>query len=75
MPTEKKLTGYPSKDKPWERFYEGVEKRSIFLNTTPYQGLIKNNANYPGEIAIEYFGAKITFGELIKIPILLQSLW
>lgn len=66
MQAEKELTGYPSIDKPWERFYKGVEKRSIFLNTTPYQGLIKNNANYPNEIALEYFGAKITYGELIK---------
>ncbi|MBQ7329118.1 MAG: acyl--CoA ligase [Oscillospiraceae bacterium] len=66
MPTEKKLTGYPSIDKPWNRFYEGVEKRSIFLNSTPYQGLIKNNADYPNEIALEYFGAKVTFGELIR---------
>ncbi len=63
---EKKLTGYPTIDKPWDRFYEGVEKRSIFLNSTPYQGLIKNNADYPNEIALEYFGAKVTFGELIR---------
>ena len=63
---EKKLTGYPSIDKPWEHFYKGIEKRSIFLNSTPYQGLIKNNSPYPEEIALEYFGAKISFGELIK---------
>ena len=66
MPTEKKLTGYPTIDKPWDRFYEGVEKRSIFLNSTPYQALIKNNADYPNEIALEYFGTKVTFGELIR---------
>ena len=62
----KKLTGYPSIDKPWENFYSGIEKRSDFLNTTPYQGLIKNNSSYPEEIALEYFGAKISFGELIE---------
>ncbi|MBE6752083.1 MAG: acyl--CoA ligase [Ruminococcaceae bacterium] len=66
MTTEKELTGYPSIDKPWEKFYENVEKRSIFLNTTPYQGLVKNNAGYLDEIALEYFGAKVTFGELIR---------
>lgn len=66
MQTEKNLTGFPSIDKPWERFYANVEKRSIFLNTTPYQGLIKNNSEYPNEIALEYFGTKITFGELIR---------
>ena len=66
MPTEKNLTGYPSIDKPWAQFYKDVEKENMFLNTTPYQGLVKSNSDYPDEIAVEYFGAKITFGELIK---------
>lgn len=59
-------TGYASIDKPWERFYEGIEKRSIFLDTTPYQGLVENNVNHAKEIALEYFGTNITFGNLIK---------
>lgn len=63
---EKKLTGYPSIDKPWERFYGKIQKNSIFLNTTPYQGLTQSNASHPDETALEYFGAKISFGELIK---------
>lgn len=63
---KKKLTGYPSIDKPWEYFYNDIEKSSIFLNSTPYQGLIKNNSSYPEKVALEYFGAKISFGELIK---------
>lgn len=72
---EKKLTGYATMDRPWEQFYEGIEKRSIFLNTTPYQGLVKNNETYANEIALEYFGTKITFGELIKnIDIVAKSL-
>ena len=72
---EKKLTGYATIDRPWERFYEGNEKRSIFLDTTPYQGLVKNNETYANEIALEYFGTKITFGELIKnIDIVAKSL-
>ncbi len=68
-------TGYASVDKPWEHFYENVEKRNFFIDTTPYQGLIKNNEAFPQEIAIEYFGSKITFGELIKnIDIVAKSL-
>ena len=66
MSTNKKLTGYPSIDKPWESFYDGVEKRSIFLDTTPYQGLVKNNSNYFNESALEYFGTDITFGDMLK---------
>ena len=62
----KELTGYPSIDKPWKRFYEGIEQKKLFLDTTPYIGLIQNNKDYPDEIAIEYFGAKISFSELFK---------
>ncbi len=66
MENEKQRTGYPSIDKPWEQFYQNIEKHNDFLNTTPYQGLIKSNAAFSKEIALEYFGAKITFGEMIK---------
>lgn len=59
-------TGYATIDKPWERFYEGIEQKKLFLDTTPYIGLVQNNKDYPDEIAIEYFGAKISFGELFK---------
>ena len=59
-------TGYATIDKPWERFYEGIEQKKLFLDTTPYIGLVQNNKDFPDEIAIEYFGAKISFGELIK---------
>lgn len=56
---------YPSIEKPWEKFY-GSERNSLFLKTTPYIGLVENNKDYSNEVAIEYFGTKITFGELIK---------
>lgn len=59
-------TGYPSIDRPWEQFYRNIEQNTLFLNTTPYIGLVQNNKDYPNEIAIEYFGTRITFGQLIK---------
>ena len=62
----KAKTGYSSIDKPWKHFYEGIEQRDPFLNTTPYIGLVENNKEYPKEIAIEYFGSKISFGRLIE---------
>lgn len=65
MQTEKKLTGYPSIDKPWEIFYKNIEQNDMFLNTTPYQGLVENNKNFPSEIAIQYFGSKISYKKLI----------
>lgn len=47
----------------------------ILLNTTPYIGLIKNNKDFPDEVAIEYFGTKITFRKLINnVEIVAKSL-
>ena len=68
-------TGYATIDRPWEQFYSGIKKNNIFLDTTPYQGLVIGNKDYPDEKAIEYFGANITFGELLKnIDIVAKSL-
>lgn len=66
MNNEKELTGYPSIDKPWKKFYEEIKHTELFLDTTPYIGLVQNNKDYPDEIAIEYFGTKIKFGDLIR---------
>ena len=66
MAENKNLTGYPSVDRPWAQFYSNIEKSNIFLNTTPYQGLVKNNRQYPQDIAIEYFGSQISFAQLFR---------
>lgn len=63
---EGKKTGYATVDRPWDLFYKNIDKRDLFLNTTPYQGLVDNNINHQNESAIEYFGSNISFGELIK---------
>ncbi|MBR5504183.1 MAG: acyl--CoA ligase, partial [Methanobrevibacter sp.] len=50
-------------------------KNTLFIDTTPYQGLVNNNQDYPFETAVEYFGSKISFGELIKnIDLVAKSL-
>lgn len=59
-------TGYATLDMPWEEFYDKKGKFDNFVNTTPYQGLIFSNNGFDNEIALEYFGSKISFGELIK---------
>ena len=68
-------TGYATIDKPWNVFYDGIEKKDQFLQTTPYQGLVEANKDYPKEKAIEYFGSNISFGEVFKnIDIVAKSL-
>lgn len=59
-------TGYATVDKPWEQFYKELDRNNAFINTTPYIGLVWNNKPFANETAIEYFGAKVTFGQLIE---------
>lgn len=68
-------TGYGTLDRPWDSFYSNIKQNDLFLNTTPYQGLVLGNKDYPNEKAIEYFGANITYGDLFKnIDIVAKSL-
>lgn len=63
---EKNITGFASVDRPWERFYADIPKTDIFLDTTPYWGLVNSNKNHLNEIAVEYFTRKMSFGDLIQ---------
>ncbi len=57
-------TGYPSIDKPWLQFYteEELSKGSVY--STIYERLYENNIKYINDIALVYFGHKITYNEL-----------
>lgn len=63
---EKHITGLASVDRPWEQFYADISRNDIFLDTTPYLGLVNSNKNHLNEIAVEYFTRKMSFGELIQ---------
>lgn len=61
---EKKITGYPSIDKPWLKYYPEDAINAPLPDCTIYEYLYENNQDYPNDIALEYMGAKITYGEL-----------
>ena len=64
MPTEKKLTGYPSIDRPQERYYRQAPIREIEVNQTIYEmvfGVNKDNMFAP---ALEYMGTAWSFEKL-----------
>ena len=61
---EQKRTGYPSIDKPWLKYYEDAEINSIPPKLTTYENIYRNNKNYPHDIALLYFGKKITYAKL-----------
>ena len=64
MPENKTLTGYPSIDKPWMKYYSEEAINAPLPECTIYEYLWENNKNFPSEIAINYYGKLITYKEL-----------
>lgn len=63
---EKKLTGYPSIDKPWLKYYSEEAINAPLPECTMYEYLCAENKDHLEDTAIEYFGTKITYSELFK---------
>ena len=61
---EKKLTGYPSIDKPWLKYYSQEAISSVVPECTMYELLWQNNKDHLDDIAINYYGRKFTYGRL-----------
>ena len=60
------LTGYPSIDKPWLKYYSEEAKNAPLPDCTIYEYLVEKNKDYPSDIAINYLGRKITYKELFE---------
>ena len=63
---EKALTGYSSKDKPWLKYYSEQELNMDIPVCSLYEYLYLNNKDNLSGYAINYFGTKITYGELFR---------
>ena len=63
---EKQLTGYPSVDKPWLKYYSEEAINAPLPECTIYEYLVENNKDYPSDIAINYIDKKITYKELFE---------
>lgn len=59
--SEKKLTGYPSIDKPWLKYYSEEAINAPLPDCTIYEYLWENNKEHLDDIALIYFGKKITY--------------
>ena len=67
LPTDRQtegLSGFPSVDKPWLKYYSKEAIRAQLPECTIYEYLVENNKDYPSDIAINYLGRKITYKEL-----------
>ena len=62
----KKLTGYPSIDKPWLKYYSKEALNAKLPACTIYDYLYESNKDYRARTALNYFGRKISYGELFE---------
>ena len=61
---EKKLTGYPSIDKPWLKYYSEEAINAPLPECSMYEYMRSSNMEHDSEPALEFFGRLITYGEL-----------
>lgn len=63
---EQNLTGYPSIDKPWLKYYSEEALNAPLPECTIYEYLYENNKNHLDDTALNYFCNKITYGKLFE---------
>ncbi|MBE5938791.1 MAG: acyl--CoA ligase [Lachnospiraceae bacterium] len=63
---KKELTGYPSIDKPWLKYYSEEAINTPLPECTIYDYIFRNNVNYLDNTALFYFGNRITYRGLFK---------
>lgn len=61
-----KMTGYPSIDKPWLKYYTEEAINAQLPECTIYEYLWENNKDHLDDIALVYFGRKITYKTLFN---------
>lgn len=58
------ITGYPSKEKPWEQFYINEELKRLKELKTVYCQFSETSKNYSDNMALEFFMTKKSFKEV-----------
>ena len=66
MPESKPLTGYPSIDKPWLKYYSKEAINAPLPECSIYEYLWENNKKHLDDVALIYFGRKITYRALFS---------
>ena len=61
-----KLTGYPSIDKPWLKYYSEEAINAPLPECTVWENIYKCNKDHLTDTALLYFGKKISYGKLFS---------
>jgi long-chain acyl-CoA synthetase len=64
--SEKELTGYPSIDKPWLKYYSEEAKDIEIPDCSIYDYMLRRNIGHSEDTACLYFGVKIKYSRLLK---------
>ena len=64
MANENKLTGYPSIDKPWLKFYSDEAINVKLPGCTIYEYILEKNKNNGRKPALNYFGKKVNYNQM-----------
>ena len=57
-------TGYPSIDRPWLKYYSEEAINAPLPECTMYEYIWQHNREHLSDIALRYYGAKISYGQL-----------
>ncbi len=66
MPTEKNLTGYPSIDKPWLKYYTEEAINAPLPECTIYEYILEKNKANMDKPSIRYFDKSFTYREMFS---------
>ncbi len=61
-----KLTGYPSIDKPWLKYYSEEAANAPLPECTVWENIYKRNKDHLTDMALLYFGKKISYGKMFS---------
>lgn len=61
---KKKLTGYPSIDKPWLKYYNKEEIETPLPQCSMYDLIYERNKDNLSRTALEYYGTRMTYGQM-----------
>ena len=67
MSEKKPLTGFPSIDKPWLKYYDDEQISAPLPECTLYEYLWDCNKDTLSDYAINYYGHKITYQKLFTM--------
>ncbi len=70
------LTGYPSIDKPWLKYYSEEVINAPLPEMTMYQYILDNNKEHLSNVMLRYYGTKVTYGDFFsKVKRVASSLY